>query len=120
MATRKGQRRRTARRAYYPKRGHSRAKKREIHLIPDIAILGGALFPAVTTGPAGPGFNGYVTSLMNHEQPAPVSDYMSNAMGNYKTDALTVIELIAGGYILKWVGKKTGLNKVGTKKIKVL
>lgn len=119
MGTTKGERRKTARRAYEHVRRHRR-DKRDIHLIPDLLVAGGALYPALTTGQGGPSIGSYVNAVMRHEPTAPVSDYVANTIGNYQGDIFPVAELVIGGFVLKWVGKKTGLNKVGTKKIKVL
>lgn len=109
MATKKGQRRRTARRAYYPKRRRSYAKKRDIHVVPDALAIGAV---------------GDVLFESNTIQTVKSGDY-STAV-NYIIQNLTSwnglknpVILGTGAIIARYAGKKLGLDKIGTKKVKL-
>ena len=89
-----------------------------IHLIPDVFFAGGALVPFTMPGGGASqsvlqvfqteGFNGY--SLMNATYALEQS-----TIANWKDIAVLGVLGIAA----KWAGKKVGLNRVGTKKVKI-
>ena len=91
-----------------------------IHLVPDLAIAQGVLGPAIESGPGGPVLGDYVMGKMTGQSTAPLSDYIANVKDNYMSQIPSIVGWTVGGLLLKWVGKKTGLNRVGTKKVKVL
>lgn len=96
---------------------HKRRHAREVHLLPDLMVAGGVLMPTFE-GP-NPGIVSYMNSKLHNEGTAPFGDYVANTMSNIGPDALEMTELIIGGLAVKWVGKKTGLNRFGTKGVKL-
>lgn len=103
---------------YRAKTKSVRHKKKEvIHLVPDLLEVG-VLYPALTSSPD-PTIGDYVLGKLRGEGTAPVGDYISNTVGNYKANIVPVIALGLGGLAVKWLGKKTGLSKIGTKRVKV-
>ena len=97
---------------------HYGRKKPVVHLVPAVLEAGGVLLPTFH-GP-NPGLNEYVSGKMKGESTAPLGDYIMNSVTNVKSDLIPMAELIIGGMALKWVGKKTGLGRIGTKEVKVL
>ena len=95
-----------------------RHKKPVVHLVPAALEAGGALLPAYY-GP-NPGIASYLDAKLHGQSTAPLGDYVANTMGNIQPDLLPMAEMIVGGMVLKWVGKKTGLNRIGTKEVKIL
>lgn len=96
---------------------HKRRHAREVHLLPDLLVAGGVLMPTFE-GP-NPGVATYMDAKLHGESTAPLGDYISNTMSNIGPDAVGMAELIIGGLAVKWLGKKTGLNRIGTKGVKL-
>lgn len=113
----KKSKRKPSRRRYYSKT-RSVHRKPVVHAVPALLEAGGVLLPTFY-GP-NPGLNEYVSGKMKGESTAPLGDYIMNSVTNVKSDLIAMAELIIGGMALKWVGKKTGLGRIGTKEVKVL
>ena len=110
-------------------RGKSMAKKRNgfgkrkmtVHLIPDVMETVGVLYPALIDNT---GNNFTVASQLT--MPGTVSEKFYGAVGamtqQYSTpgELIPAGALVVAGLIVKWIGKKTGLNKIGTKEVKIL
>jgi hypothetical protein len=92
-----------------------RSKKSVIHAIPAILEAGGVVLPAIV--PTDQGYPSPFESVVKYKNP---QDAMNNLMSNVKNDWKDMATLIIGGMVLKYVGKKTGLNKVGTKEVRLL
>jgi len=102
-------------------RGKHRA--RAFHVVPDIMEIGGVAFPFFNS--AGTGYSA-AGSLANAimgtggvSRSQAMSDAVDNFTGNLKDSVLPAGELIVGGLVVKWIGKKFGLNKIGTKEVKL-
>jgi hypothetical protein len=95
-----------------------RFSKPKIHVLPALLEAGGILLPTYY-GP-NPPISDYVGSKISGQSTVPFGDYVTNSAGNVKSDLPLMIEMVIGGIVLKWVGKKTGLNKYGTKEMKIL
>lgn len=115
------------RRASRPReaRRKGRAKKPVIHLLPDILIAGGILEPAFV--PNGYDGSSPLDNFLNTNGTNPtINDKLGqgfkSSVAGYSDigNLITAGELVVGGLIAKWIGKKTGLNHVGSKKVKIL
>lgn len=114
----KSETRKSVRRRRFNFKKHAKSRERSFHVIPDVLVAGGVALPAFY-GPS-PGLNDYVMGKLTGQPTAPIGDYISNTIGNAKSELPTMAGLIVGGLVVKWLGRKTGLNRVGTKKVKVL
>jgi hypothetical protein len=101
-------------RAASPKKRSAHRKKREIHVVPDLFGVAGVL----------PIINGNASGSTPYEQykgGAGVSGVMgaleANAISPTQLKEAAVLEII--GYAAKVVGKKLGLNTIGTKGVKL-
>jgi len=107
------------RRSYHKHRVYH--KRQEVyHALPDIFYAAAAAEPLVQPGgESSQSVIGVLSdpsmSLSEKALNAPFALEQS-VMANWKSIAVLGI----GGYALQWIGKKTGLNKVGTKKVKIL
>lgn len=107
-------------------RGHKehRGGKRAFHVVPDLMEVGGIAYPFIdssTTGYSALGSLGNaVMGTGGVSRSQAISDAFDNLKGNFSNSLLPAGELIIGGLVVKWLGKKTGLNKVGTKEVKIL
>jgi hypothetical protein len=101
-----------------------RRTKGVIHLLPAISEIGGLLEPAFIQnkgGDVGPALGQYAIDLLKGNTDGyPANLTFGNTMDSYISGWEYPVGGIIIGEILKWVGKKTGLNKVGTKKVKIL
>lgn len=92
---------------------------RQVHLIPDLLIVGGISLPFFEEGT---GYNSPYYGVKNIPNGYSVHATASNFAQSYsdtqhlKDGAI----LVAAGLVAKWAGKKVGLNRVGTKDIKVM
>jgi len=94
-----------------------RAKKRDrgIHIVPDIlAVAGVGDLALESTTEAG---NSPYTYLMAKDPQNAVGSFIDNVTTWEGLKAPIILEIAA--VAAKWVGKKTGLNKVGTTKVKL-
>jgi hypothetical protein len=96
-----------------------RARAHPIHVIPDLMELLGATYPATQDT------NGYPNAFEAAMESGTPGQRLANTMHTLKveyTDKNNLIgaaALIVGGLVVKWLGKKTGLDRIGTKKLKV-
>jgi len=100
------------------KKGSHRRGKTTIHLIPSLMEAGGVVLPAFEKNPE----MGNVSPYTQVKEWGAYEQGVKSLASNL-TQWDTVKEplaLIVGGVVLKWIGKKTGLNKVGTKEVKIL
>lgn len=115
MATKKKAKRTRTR---YARAKSHRRRDQPIHAVPDLMEVIGIVFP-LTQG-AGNG------DQLAWDHSAGIGQNISYNMGvvmNEYTNPANLVpaaELVIGGLVVKWIGKKTGLNRVGTKKVKVL
>jgi hypothetical protein len=117
--TKKGQVRRTSRRAYRPKRRSHNAKP-VIHLLPDLFEVGGVSAPLFEN--YGGGNWSPLDAVVSAFHGGSKQEVFDSVVGNF-TSISTLIpaaKLVVGGLILRYVGKKTGLGKLGTKRVKLL
>lgn len=90
-----------------------------MHLIPDALELLGIAYPLVATNTTASGASALMDSGFSPATRVELGaeqTYQNFVGGSWKMSALYVI----GGLGLKWLGKKTGLNRVGTKEVKLL
>ena len=101
-----------------------RHKERPIHLVPDVMEIGGIAFPFFNTGGTGYSAAGSLANAImgtgGVSRSQAMADAVDNFTGNLKDSVIPAGELIIGGLVVKWLGKKFGLNKVGTKEVKIL
>ena len=95
------------------KRYGSRKSKRVVHVIPDALMIGGIALPAFE------GINGNNSPAQELVSTHSVGDAVNYGISSYKTYWTQPVAGVAGGLILKWVGKKLGLNRIGTKEFKL-
>lgn len=92
----------------------------EVHLIPDLFLAGAAAIPFVN--PTSNGNPGFLADMLNTS--IPISDRVTfglNALPEATVENLKPIVVMGVlGLVAKWAGKKVGLNKVGSKKVKVM
>ena len=86
-----------------------RRKERELHLLPDVFEVGAA---GILTIPAAQA----VWANRSDLGAINGSDLWANQI---KPQIVPAIELGVVGLALKWIGKKTGLNRVGTKGVRL-
>ena len=110
---------RTVRR-YRSKMRTRRKAPGEVHLVPDLFLAGAAAIPFVN--PTSSGNPGFLADMLNTS--IPISDRITFEINALPDAALENLKPIAIMGILglgaKWAGKKVGLNKVGSKKVKVM
>lgn len=83
---------------------------KKIHIIPDAMAAGGLLFPFVSKTPQGN--PSPIESLIYYRNPQGFLEHLEdNIKGYWKPTA----ELLIGSMVVKYVAKKVGLNRVGTK-----
>jgi hypothetical protein len=101
------------------KRGKHKRRKDEIHLIPDVFYASAVAIPFVTTTPESQ--TSAVDSLLMPG--ASISERLANfanaATQGTVQNIVPIAELGIVGYIARVLGKKVGLNKVGTKEVKL-
>ena len=98
-------------------------RKMTVHLIPDALIAGGVISPSFDPNTsAGNDFWGALTTSSNPTVGTKVSQSIVALKDEYTSfgNLLTAAELIVGGIVVKWIGKKTGMNRIGTKEVKLL
>jgi hypothetical protein len=97
-------------------KGRTRKKRdRGIHIVPDIlAVAGVGDLALESTTEAG---NSPYTYFMAKDFQNAVGSLMDNVTTWEGLKAPIILEIAA--VAAKWVGKKTGLNKVGTTKVKL-
>lgn len=97
-----------------------RRKPAEIHAVPAVLETIGVLYP----GLASPNMeNGGWPSIFSSTNPT-MTDKLGAVKGGLEGYANIGSDIDAGimilaGVVARWVGKKTGLNKIGTKRIKL-
>lgn len=96
------------------KSARRRRDLREVHLIPDLIAVGAVALPAVS-GREGWG-NDPIGTARNGQYGAAMQEYVANAI----SEKWEIAGLFVASYAAKWLGKKLGLNHVGTKKIRVM
>lgn len=103
------------------KKKRSGSRTRAVHVIPDAMILGGILLPAFETSVSG-GQSGVSSLAENAPANIRVRDSIHNLKESYTDPTLLVdaAELVVAGVVVKWLGKKTGLNRFGTKEFKAV
>lgn len=119
MATKKGEVRKTSRRAYSPKRRGGHKSKPKIHVVPDILYLASAtvlLGPAITNE-IGQFRNN--SGTLSDKIGAVAENIVPNLTDNVIPNVIPAVELAIIGKVISWGGKKLGLNKLGTKEVKV-
>lgn len=85
------------------------AKKRELHVVPDLLAIGGVADIFVESQTLG---------LIQGKQYDSAMSYLTTNLTTWNGLKDPVI-LEVGAIAAKWVGKKLGLNKIGTKGIKL-
>lgn len=100
-------------------------RKDVVHLIPDLFLVGAAAEPFV--GNSGSGVSTLDTLSPSWNPGESLSQRMSGAFDNLITNMkgpgstlIPAAELAVVGLVAKWLGKSTGLNRIGTKKVKIL
>ena len=93
-----------------------RSTKRDIHILPDaLALLGVVDVGIESTVQAG-------ASPYTYAKAGDYQNAVDSVIANLTTweGLKTPIILEAGAIVAKFIGKKTGLNRVGTKRVKLL
>ena len=98
-----------------------RRKKPEIHLVPAVLETVGVLYPGLNSGDQQNGGWPGVFSSSNPTLDSKAGAFMGGLQGygNFGNDIDAAL-LIAGGMIARWIGKKTGLGRIGTRGVKIL
>jgi len=104
------------------KRGRSyRHKKPEIHLLPALLETGGVLYPGIMSGDQTNGGWPGMFSSSNPTMDSKFNAFVGGLQGYTVTGNLVpAAEMIVGGMVARWIGKKTGLSKIGIKGVKIL
>ena len=84
-----------------------------VHVVPDALMLGGFALPAFT------GINGNNSPVQELMATHSVADAVNYGITSYKTYWAEPVVGIVGGLVAKYVGKKLGLNRIGTKEFKL-
>lgn len=97
-------------------------RKEVVHLLPAVAEFGGLVEPLlVQNDPSmGPALYDFMQQRINGDTQYPTSSVPGNIIGSYRSGWEIPVGGVLLGIVLKWVGKKTGLNKFGTKRVKIL
>ena len=95
------------------KRYGSRKSKRVVHVIPDALMIGGIALPAFQ------GINGNNSPVQELVSTHSVGDAVNYGITSYEANWKEPVVGVVGGLVLKWVGKKLGLNRIGTKEFKL-
>lgn len=98
---------------------HRSKKKTVVHVVPaaleGLGVLSPGLNPSLPNG----GFLG-VFSSSNPDMSSKFGAVMGGLSGYTEMSALIPAgELVIAGMIAKWLGKKTGLNGIGTKEVRL-
>ena len=105
-----------------PRKNKVRHKHKDvIHVLPDILYAGGIAAPFVTSGSGSNGASAYdsVKSAFQGNK-AWFQEAAYNTVASVKSNWLEIAALLAGGYVTRYIGKKTNLGKIGTKRLKLL
>lgn len=119
MATKNNDVKRAYRRTSSKKTRRRRISK-DFHLIPDVLEASGVLWPAVFAP------DNFTVLSQATEPGVPIKERIPNVIGAAVTqytspsELIPAAELVIVGMVAKWIGKKTGLNKIGTKRVKIL
>ena len=109
---------RIVRRYSSKKKSHVRHKP-DVHLVPTIFYGAAAVEPLVTT--SGNAATSPIGSLM--EAGVPMDQRINNAVyslgSQIQQDWITMAEMGIIGYAIQWIGKKTGLSRIGGKRVKL-
>ena len=112
-------------------RGEQRVSRRKdgkkrtgnvIHVIPDIFYTSAVALPFITIGPGeSQSAITVVSDVLHGSTPIGqgVNNFISAVSDNVIPDLIPMAELAAVGYGLRWLGKKVGLNRIGTKRVKI-
>lgn len=109
---------RTVRRYSAKKKSHVRHKP-DVHLLPSVFYAAAAIEPLVTT--SGDAATSPIGSLM--EAGVPADQKVNNAVyslgSQIQQDWKSMAEMAIIGYAFQWIGKKTGLSRIGGKRVKL-
>lgn len=96
-----------------------RRKEPDLHAVPDLFYAAAAAMPFVST--SGDAATSPMGSLM--EAGVPYDQRINNATyslgSQIQQDWKSMAEIAIVGYAIQWIGKKTHLNRVGGKRIKL-
>lgn len=93
------------------KRSHK--AHRVVHVIPDAVTVGGLFLPMFQ------GVNGNYSPVQETMQTKSLADGVNYGITSYESYWKEPVVGVVGGLALKWIGKKLGLNRLGTKKFKL-
>ena len=112
-----------------PKRRYSRKafkahrhRPDTIHLIPDAMYASAAALPFITTAPGtSQSAVEVIGAVARGETPIGegVQNFITATLGNVRQDIVPMAELAVVGYAIQYAAKKVGLNRVGTKRVKI-
>lgn len=95
-----------------------------IHVVPDGLAISALAAPFIETAGTGYSAAGSMANAITGgggvSRSQSAQDAVYNLVGNFKASVIPMIELGALAYGSKWVGRKFGLNKIGSKKVKLL
>lgn len=87
----------------------------KIHVIPDVLFASAVGIPFVTVDGAGS------TAVSNFMAGPGNWQYIPNdIIGGITENVKPIAELVVSAFVAKYLGKKLGLNRVGTKEVKLL
>jgi hypothetical protein len=98
-------------------------RKDQIHLIPDLFGVAALSVPLVLPGENTNGASAAdsVMSIVRGQNTfgAGMSEAVNNTIASVKTNVVPMVELGVLAFAFAWGGKKLGLNKIGTKRVKI-
>lgn len=99
------------------KRTH-RKKKMVVHVIPDGLAIAATALPLTFKDPNGFSFVDDVKSVIGGDLSA-VNNMPYHLMLGFKSEIVPMAGLGIGALVVRWAGRKLGLNRIGTKDFKV-
>lgn len=91
-----------------------------MHLLPDVMYAGGIAVPFAVSGEGSNGASAYdsvKTAFQGNTQ--WFSEASNNFVDSVKSNWKQIVVLLVGGKAVSYIGKKTNLGKIGTKKVKL-
>ena len=102
-----------------PRRAYHK-RKEVVHVLPDVLYTAGVAVPFAVSGAGSNGASAYdsvKTAFQGNTQ--WFQEASNNLMDSVKTNWKQMLLLLVGGKAVSYIGKKTNLGKIGTKKVKL-
>lgn len=90
-----------------------------IHVVPDVLAVAAMAIPFVDSGKVGSAYDNSVQYFKTGQWGPGIQNLISSTMTNLPETILPAVELGVVAIAASWFGRKLGLNKIGTKRVKL-